>query len=94
MSNIPDIMSRQDAINSGASFYFTGKKCKYGHVSKRNTISGSCEKCRMIRQKESRRRITEIQRYVAEHGDDVLTDIENKQLAARAVEYQRRLAAK
>ena len=31
----------------GERFYFTGKPCKHGHVSVRNTADASCEACRI-----------------------------------------------
>ena len=51
---------RIDAINAGAMYYNTGKKCKYGHLSKRITLDGSCYECRMVNQKEQRDKIKQI----------------------------------
>ncbi|MGY6251756.1 hypothetical protein ACXIUS_30290 [Bosea thiooxidans] len=36
---------RSDAKQTGSRFYYTGKPCKNGHISKRQTDSGSCFEC-------------------------------------------------
>jgi len=46
--------SRIEAMEAGEKYYKTGKKCKYGHSSKRITYDGSCYKCRMVNQKKAR----------------------------------------
>lgn len=40
-----DIITRKEAKSQGLKYYFTGKPCKNGHVSKRS-ITGSCLECR------------------------------------------------
>lgn len=40
-----DIVSKKDAKNMGLDFYYTGKKCKYGHLSKRRVSCGQCLEC-------------------------------------------------
>lgn len=37
--------NRKDALECGDIYYFTGKPCKKGHVSKRISGSGSCYEC-------------------------------------------------
>lgn len=39
------IVSRNDAKTAGISNYFTGKPCKYGHVSQRSVCSSNCLEC-------------------------------------------------
>ena len=39
------IISRKEAIEQGLKNYFTGKPCKYGHISERRTRNGSCAEC-------------------------------------------------
>lgn len=39
------IINRREAINLGNQQYFTGKSCKYGHISTRWTSSGNCSVC-------------------------------------------------
>lgn len=38
-------ISRAAAIQAGAAKYFTGRPCKYGHVSARSTSHGGCNGC-------------------------------------------------
>ncbi|MDD4892759.1 MAG: hypothetical protein PHH73_02005 [Candidatus Rickettsiella isopodorum] len=37
--------SRKEALLSGETQYYTGKPCKYGHLSNRQTASGACIEC-------------------------------------------------
>lgn len=39
------IISRKEAISQGLSYYFTGKPCKHGHISKRFSVCGKCHEC-------------------------------------------------
>lgn len=41
-----EIISRKEAIGRGLSRFFTGKKCRRGHLSERYTVSGNCIDCR------------------------------------------------
>lgn len=43
-----NIITRRQAIDKGLSFYFTGKPCKWGHVSERYTSSRKCKVCTHI----------------------------------------------
>lgn len=43
------IISRKDAKKIGLKFYFTGKPCKYGHISERR-IGSACLICENIKQ--------------------------------------------
>jgi hypothetical protein len=52
------IISRQGAAAAGLSRFFTGKACKYGHVSERMIPSGNCLGCHNARG----RNMTEEQR--------------------------------
>jgi hypothetical protein len=40
------IVSRQEAIEQGLKKYFTGKPCKYGHISERTTHNWQCVQCK------------------------------------------------
>lgn len=40
-----EIISRAEGRQSGASRFYTGKPCKYGHVALRITSSGLCTEC-------------------------------------------------
>lgn len=37
-----EIISRKDAKEQGLKFYFTGKECKHGMISRRLTCNGNC----------------------------------------------------
>jgi 5-methylcytosine-specific restriction endonuclease McrA len=41
-------LSYSDAKASGAKFYFTGKPCKRGHITKRDVSTRCCDECRKI----------------------------------------------
>jgi hypothetical protein len=40
-----EVISRGQARERGLSYYFTGKPCKHGHVSKRRVVNCSCYSC-------------------------------------------------
>lgn len=40
------IISRDDAIAAGLKTYFTGVKCRKGHLAERTTSSGTCVECK------------------------------------------------
>lgn len=41
-----EIVTRKEAKERGDEWFYTGKKCRRGHLSKRRTSSGHCEECR------------------------------------------------
>jgi len=45
---------RQEAKESGAKRYYTGKPCKYGHVCDRWVSDGACYECNLRKQKLKR----------------------------------------
>jgi hypothetical protein len=57
---------RKEAIEAGDQYYFTGKECQYGHISKRQTADGSCYACRLENQKRERALIRAKHRAKAE----------------------------
>jgi len=58
-------ISRKQARQKGKIRYFTGKPCKYGHISERYTSIGTCVQCN--RDTKS----TYVNIYVSVHRDDV-----------------------
>lgn len=40
-----DIITRKEAIELGLKKYYTGKMCKHGHLSERNTKTRKCYEC-------------------------------------------------
>jgi len=59
-----EIISRKNAMASGASYYFTGLPCKHGHIAKRHVRACVCVDCvKAHREKpESRARMSEYNR--------------------------------
>jgi Recombination endonuclease VII len=46
------IITRKEAIERGLNYYFTGKECSNGHITRRHTKSYGCWRCRNLRAKE------------------------------------------
>jgi len=46
--------TRLQAAQEGETFFYTGKPCRHGHVSKRYTSSGACFECMELKAKELR----------------------------------------
>jgi hypothetical protein len=42
-------ITRSEAASQRLRKYFTGKKCRNGHISERYTLSGSCVSCTILR---------------------------------------------
>lgn len=40
-----EITNRQEAIQRGQKYFYTGKPCKYGHLTKRYVGNGGCYEC-------------------------------------------------
>lgn len=53
------ILSRNEAIENGHKFYFTGKFCVKGHIVLRRTSDGSCCDCRKLLNSQYRSRNVE-----------------------------------
>jgi len=49
-------LTRKEAQESGAEFYFNGKPCPKGHITKRRTKSPGCEECILVVGRENMRR--------------------------------------
>ena len=46
------IVLRPQAKALGLKYYFTGKPCKYGHISERLLGNGSCYQCELLRNRD------------------------------------------
>ena len=74
-SLIDGFISKSDAISKGLNKYFTGRKCKNGHISERYTSNSWCVRC--LREKEftseerEKKRKSSI-KYRSENRDKVL----------------------
>lgn len=49
-----DTITRKEAKSRGLSYYFTGRPCKHGHISKRLVDSGVCYQCSLDFKKTSK----------------------------------------
>lgn len=62
------LITRKEAQEKKLKFFFTGKICKYGHLSKRLSANGVCYECSLIRQnnpkKSEEKRIKRRKRYL------------------------------
>ena len=54
VNEMREIKSRKDAIANKESYYFNGNPCCYGHIAKRQTLSGNCMECFNTRHRENR----------------------------------------
>lgn len=70
-----EFISKSEAIKNGLNYYFTGKPCKRGHISKRY-VSGACAECQKEksksytennREKEKERKRVSHQKHKAKH---------------------------
>lgn len=48
-----EIITRKEAISKGLVRYFTGKKCKYGHITERYSRNNNCVACSGEQSRES-----------------------------------------
>lgn len=87
------MITRSEAIASGSAFYFTGRPCKRGHVSRRRVSGCSCVECESVYSEsaatykknwylENRERIIEKSRIAYEK--------DGKAKRAYALEYQKK----
>lgn len=57
------LLSREDALASGSTTYFTGKPCRNGHISPRNAKTRHCNKCMEERNRRNGRKSRERSRH-------------------------------
>lgn len=58
---MPEILTLQEARESGSATYFTGKPCAHGHVSTRSTSNRSCSECGRLARRERYRKNPEAE---------------------------------
>lgn len=62
-----DLISKKEALEKNLIFYFTGKPCKYGHISERLVKGGSCRTCKNLNSENIRNKNREeYNRYCRE----------------------------
>jgi hypothetical protein len=49
-----DIITRQQALEQGLTYYFTGRPCRNGHVAQKNVCDYGCRECRETRKAKRR----------------------------------------
>jgi len=57
-----EVVSRKEAIERGMKVYFTGKKCKLGHLSEKY-VGGGCVECKRIRDQSDEKKEYKKQYY-------------------------------
>lgn len=63
-----EIITQSEALNCRLSRYFTGRPCKYGHISERY-ISGLCVQCAKERVRKRNKDVTGIRRAIWKKSD-------------------------
>lgn len=98
------IITRKEAKSKNLIRYFTGKECKYGHISERMVTSGRCCECDKILQKtdayRKKRREYEQRDYMREkrsiynkkpHRKKSLSDMQKRSYAKNKILFLFRL---
>lgn len=70
------IISRADAKRAGLKYYFTGKACKHGHVSIRETASAKCVGCFFDLAEIEKKRLRDRQYYA--NNKSIIIDRQSK----------------
>lgn len=87
-------MTRDEAIKAGLETYNTGRPCKYGHTTDRNTKTGACIECRREYYAEYRRlNSAEIARKQSEWREKHKERLAEPQRARNRVYYAKNRAA-
>jgi hypothetical protein len=47
---MPEVITRQEALDRDLRKYMTGRPCKHGHVAERRTETGNCVECQRLAQ--------------------------------------------
>jgi len=64
-----ELISRKEALSKGLKKFFTGKKCKNGHISEQYTKSWKCVQCEKERAKKYREdNLEKLRAYDVEYG--------------------------
>ena len=63
-----NIINRNDAIEIGENYYFTGIKCPNGHIAKRYTLNYLCVECKNENVRRYRERLRKKLRKGVKNG--------------------------
>lgn len=74
---MPEILTRRQAVATGAKRYFTGKPCVHGHVSERRTSDRQCLACCRIKDRtrwwvDHDRKLAQRREWYRENRESVL----------------------
>ena len=86
-----EIISRTLALKKGFKKYFTGKKCKHGHLSERTVYDKHCILCKRIRQKNHYDKFGPYKQDLKKHIWSLLRHIKygKKSLYASKLEFNK-----
>lgn len=94
-----DVVLRKEAKCRGLTFYYTGKRCKSGHLSLRRTINGACLECVKAYRASDRwlsLRVGQARRHYQKNKDHILNHsrryyLKNKdRVSLRVQEYRKK----
>lgn len=71
------LITRKEAKEQDLTHYFTGKPCKYGHISKRFTSVGKCVECSSV---ERLKRKDKLKEYYQENKERICSNVNNYRL--------------
>ena len=74
-----ELLTRKDALSIGAKYYFTGKPCRNGHLSKRQVKTYKCLECHRLR---------ESQRFIDNRDEHLARQREQRAIARQDPEWR------
>ena len=77
LNNHPRI-SKNDAIKSGSSYYWTGKECKNGHIHFRRVKNNTCVLCARSYKYSEERDSLESLREKKKRAEEILAQLEDE----------------
>lgn len=80
-----NVISRKQAKENGLKYYFTGKECINGHISKRRTVKGDCLQC--IRERDIRDYNSNPSKF--KEKQKLIYQRDKPKIIHRCLEYQR-----
>lgn len=69
-----NVITQADAKAQGLLYYFTGKPCKRGHLSKRSVVGQRCVECDRLWNRTNRDKVSESNRAYYEANRDQWTE--------------------
>ena len=75
---VMEVISKKEAKEKGLKHYFTGKPCKYGHVSERFVSSSRCCVCARKYQEQNKEKVAERDRKYRKQNKDKVAERNRK----------------